>query len=162
MDTQKILDDCLALQQNFASVLLATVDQHSEPLVSYAPYVTERGSYFVFVSELALHTQNMLLTKQASLMFIESEKAAKNPYARQRVVIQAKVHLVNDQPLIDVLFAKMEKEHGKTIRLLQTLTDFKMLELRPTYGRYIIGFGKAYIWDVQAQTMKHITSETKG
>ena len=156
LDTQQVLDDCLNLQQGFNSVLLSTVNQQSEPLASYAPYVAYKGGFFVFVSELALHTQNMLTTKRASLMFIENEEQAKNPYARQRAVIQAQVYLVEDEVLINTLFSIMEQRHGGTINLLKTLSDFKMLELRPKHGRYIVGFGKAYQWDLQANTMSHI------
>lgn len=156
MDTQQVLDDCLRLQQGFNSVLLSTVNLQAEPLASYAPYVCHQGSFYVFVSELAAHTQNMLDTKQASLMFIENEEQAKNPYARQRSVIQAQVYPVQNEGVLKTLFSMMEQEHGKTINMLKSLSDFKMLELRPSSGRYIVGFGKAYDWDLPANTMSHI------
>ncbi|MEH6443608.1 MAG: pyridoxamine 5'-phosphate oxidase family protein [Oceanospirillaceae bacterium] len=159
MNTRDLLESCQQLQQSFNCLLLSTVNEQAQPLASFAPYVEEQGSFYIFVSELAQHTQNMAKQRVASVMFIESEESAKNLYARQRAVIQVSVHLVTDKELIDQLFTKMELAHGKTINLLRGLADFKMLELRPEQGRYVVGFGKAYDWNIKEQSLTHVTEQ---
>ncbi|MFT5708419.1 MAG: putative heme iron utilization protein [Oceanospirillaceae bacterium] len=157
VNTKNLLESCEQLQQSFNCLLLSTVNEYAQPLASFAPYVEEQGSFYIFVSELAQHTQNMTKQPVASVMFIESEESARNLYARQRAIIQVSVHLVVETQLKEKLFAKMELTHGKTINLLRGLTDFKMLELRPEQGRYVAGFGKAYDWDIKEKSLTHVT-----
>jgi len=159
MDNSKEMTDCLALLEGFDSVLLSTVSENAEPLASFSPYVRVHGCFYVLVSELAQHTRNMQANPKASLMFIESEANAKNVYARKRAVIQVDTEQLNDgaqkTPIIELMRAK----HGQTVSLLAGLDDFKLFKLVPTKGRYVVGFGKAYDWDVVANTMSHVSAD---
>ena len=160
MNTSELLQDCLNLQRSVDCLLLSSVSLSGEPLSSYAPYVEHEACFYIYVSELAEHTGNMLGSGKASAMFIESELSAKNLYIRKRAIIQASVkQVVEHSVLAQKVFNKMEVRHANTIALLRSLGDFKLLELTPKKGRYIVGFGKAYDWDVEAGTLTHISEK---
>lgn len=156
---QALLENCEKLLAGFDCLLLSTVSDEGAPLASFAPYVRVENSFYIFVSELAQHTRNMHDKPLASIMFIESEESARNLYARERAVIEVDVHQVEDASIRSQVFGLMQERHGKTIDLLRTLDDFKMLELRPSKARYVVGFGKAYDWDMQKNTLEHVTAD---
>ena len=143
------------VKQAFASLLLscntlqlATLSAANEPEASYAPYLYEDGSYYIFVSELASHTQNLIHNPQASIMLIESEADARNPFARMRfsaqcLVVETNREAENYEPILD----QLEQRFGSTIGMLRTLPDFHLFELQPQQGRLVIGFGKAFELD---------------
>jgi putative heme iron utilization protein len=160
VNIEQLLKDCRELQDSFDCLLLSSVNSCGEPLSSFAPYIEHETNFYIFVSELAEHTGNMLETAKASVMFIEGEQSANNLYARKRAIIQVSVTQVEENSgLMDKIISKMLARHGKTITLLRSLADFRMLELKPNKGRYIVGFGKAYDWDVQAGTLTHISEK---
>ncbi|NQZ31678.1 MAG: pyridoxamine 5'-phosphate oxidase family protein [Oceanospirillaceae bacterium] len=161
MNQQQLLAECLALQQSFSSLLLATADISGEPLTSFAPYVEVDGSFYVLLSDLAQHTCNMQENPRASVMFIEAEESAKNIYARRRAVIQVSVHQLGrtSERSVNVLELMLSR-HGGTVAVLKGLSDFNVYELRPITGRYVIGFAKAYDWDVQENTLTLVSAES--
>ena len=134
-----------ALHLNCQTLQLATINSSGQPEASYAPYLYHNGSYYIFVSELASHTQNLLHNPQASIMLIESEADARNPFACKRFTAQctvSEIHRDTDSytPLLD----QLEQQFGSTIGMLRTLPDFHLFELQPQQGRLVIGFGKAF------------------
>ncbi|MDP6189367.1 MAG: pyridoxamine 5'-phosphate oxidase family protein, partial [Gammaproteobacteria bacterium] len=62
VDVVAIRDAYTALVEQFDTVLLGTVSNNGLPDASYAPYVYVDGYYYVYVSELATHTGNLLNT----------------------------------------------------------------------------------------------------
>jgi putative heme iron utilization protein len=161
MENEKYLNDCEALLKRFNSLMLSTVNNKGEPLASFAPFVEKDGMFYIFVSLLAEHTANMLDHPVASLMLIANEQDSKNIYARERAIVQASIEEVTEQSVIaNAVFELMEKKHGKTVNMLRTLTDFKLLQLTPIKGRYVVGFGKAFEWDVKLKKMTHISADT--
>jgi len=161
MENEKYLNDCEALLSRFASLMLSTVNSKGEPLASFAPFVEKDGVFYIFVSLLADHTVNMLDNPMASVMLIANEQESKNIFARERAVVQVAIEEVEVQSAIaNTVFELMEQSHGKTVKMLRTLSDFKLLQLTPIKGRYVVGFGKAFEWNVQKKTMTHISSDT--
>jgi len=128
------------------TLILSTITEQGKAESSYAPYVRdEKGRFYIFVSELATHTHNMLKTKSASILFIQPEKQTKNLFARERVVFDCSISEVHKQ---DECYYKqmliMKAKFGETVDLLQSLPDFHLLVLTPVNGKYIAGFGKAF------------------
>jgi len=139
------------LIQSQKTLILSTVTEQGIPESSYAPYVRdEQGVFYIYVSELASHTENMLKTATASILFIQPEKECKNLFARERVVFDCSISEVQKQ---DECYYKqmliMKEELGETVELLQSLPDFHLLALTPINGKYIAGFGKAFSIDVE-------------
>jgi len=137
------------LIQSQQTLLLSTVTEQGKPESSYAPYVRdEAGVFYIYVSELASHTKNMLQNQQASILFIQPEKECKNLFARERVIFDCSINEVQRE---DECYYKqmliMKEQLGETVELLQSLPDFHLLALTPVNGKYIAGFGKAFSID---------------
>jgi putative heme iron utilization protein len=138
------------LVQDQQTLLLSTVSIQGDPECSYAPYVRdEKGLFYIFVSELASHAQNMLQTPRASIMFIQNEKNANNIFARERVIFNCSINEILQQyEKYPVYLDRMSDELGETMSLLRSLPDFHLLQLTPDRGRFIAGFGQAFNIDI--------------
>ncbi len=84
--------------------MLSTVTGQGKPESSYAPYVRdEQGVFYIYASELAGHTQNMLQSHKVSILFIQPEGEAKNLFARERIIFDC---LINEVPKQDERYYK--------------------------------------------------------
>lgn len=134
-----------ALRARVRSVQLATVSTEGEPHIGYTPFVFEGRDLLVFVSELAVHTRDLLATARASAMLIDDESASKELFARTRLTYQCEaVHIERGHEDRDLLLDLYEARHGKMVQLLRQLPDFHLFRLVPTSGMFVVGFGKAY------------------
>lgn len=149
------------LQNSRKTILLSTVTSEGFPEISYAPYVrNESGQFFIFISELASHTQNIMNTAKASVMFINEESESRNLFARERLIYQcSSIEVDNESDLYHTQLDAMEAEFGNMISMLRTLKDFHLFCLEPERGSYVVGFGKAYDVDPVSGTLIHIDEE---
>ena len=123
---------------------LATVGPNGQPDASYAPYVQLDDKYYIFVSQLAAHTQNLLAQRQASIMLIQPEQEAKSLFARMRYTCACEVvNIARTASLFNEVIDSMQERFGSIIELLTSLGDFYLLQLQPTNAHLVIGFGKA-------------------
>ena len=154
-------EQLIAAQQ---TVLLATASTQGVPLNSYAPFVRDdKGVFYVFLSELAEHTRNLMDNPQASLFFIRPESESKNLFARERVSFACHAQRIGrDSPRFDERMAVMTERFGDTIQLLQSLADFHLFALTPNRGTYVVGFGQAFLIDPQSGDFSHIKNPSKG
>lgn len=148
-DFKAIRQDFQAFLTQFQSVILATVSADGRPESSYAPYLYHNGCFYIYVSELAAHTRNLLVSSEAcpdvSLMWIESEQETRNVFARKRATIHATAQAVpRDSEAWADLMGLMAERLGDTIGLIRPLTDFHLFELTPHSASYVTGFAKAY------------------
>lgn len=145
-DKEKQTLDCRNLIQNQQTLLLSTVSIQGEPESSYAPYVRDtQGVFYIYVSDLASHTKNMMQKQSASILFIQSEQETQNLFARKRVVFNCKIsEIEKGTDCYDLQLKKMQEKFGETVELLRSLSDFHLLALTPVKGRYIAGFGQAF------------------
>ncbi|MEJ6080704.1 pyridoxamine 5'-phosphate oxidase family protein [Vibrio sp. 1-Bac 57] len=140
---------------------LATVDVKAKPNASYAPFVYFEQGFYVLISELARHTQNILNNPSASLMLIEEESEAKNLYARVRLTFDAEAVIVSRetqqwQDVIELMINRL----GNTEQGLSQFTDFHLVKLKVKQGLYVKGFGQAY--QVLANDLAHQIHINKG
>lgn len=151
------VSEAIAFAQGFQSVSLATLGEQAQPDISYAPFIhDELKAIYLLVSELAKHTHNMRNNPQVSMMFIEPEEHAAQIYARKRLIIQGRAewlscsgsndseNSVNRSAAEEALLCRFESRHGSIIKMLRTLSDFKLVKLVPHEIRFIQGFGRAY------------------
>ncbi len=138
------------LLQQQQTLLISSVNRQLEPESSYSPYIRdENGVFYIYVSELAQHTENMLLNNKASILFIQTEDSSDNIFARERAVFQCHVSEVEKHSLqYNQYLDLLHKKFGETVALLRSLGDFRLLALKPASGKYIAGFGKAYAVDL--------------
>ena len=164
VDLVAIRDAYTALVEQFDTVLLGTVSNNGLPDASYAPYVYVDGYYYVYVSELATHTGNLLNTDKVSLLFIENEQVAKSLFARRRVTYQGLALEIprGENRFVEVLDT-FATQFGSIIKVLRDLEDFRLIQISPASGRFVAGFGKAY--DIAGNTLgdvRHINDQGHG
>ena len=127
------------------SLQLATLGEDGVPFASYAPFAADDDSFYVLLSDIAMHGLNLAREPRASVLVIEDEDGAGELFARLRVSYQVRAEEVEVgssdwQSAVDLLATR----HGERPRKLSQLADFRLFRLRPVKGRYVKGFGKAY------------------
>ncbi|MBE9063635.1 HugZ family protein [cf. Phormidesmis sp. LEGE 11477] len=130
----------------FGSVVLGTVGSDSQPQASYAPcIVDEAKNIYIFVSGLSAHTQNLTATKKASALFIEDESKTTQMFARKRLSYSCTATLLDrNSEQWDAIATRFETRFGNIVELMKGLPDFRLFQLQPRSGRFVLGFGKAY------------------
>ena len=122
--------ELIASQQ---TLLLSTASVVGVPDISYAPFVRgHAGLFYIFVSEMAGHTANLLNNPRASILFIRPESECRNLFARERAVISCSVKEIprDDEIFIDRLQALQDKS-GEVVNVLRSLSDFHLFALHP-------------------------------
>ena len=144
-DSQFIREEYIHFPDEFDSVLMATASADGEPDASYAVYLFRDDAYYVYVSELATHTVNLMATARVSLMFIEDESKAQNLFARQRMTLEcAASEIGRGTDMFEAVLDTFEQRYGNFIQMLRTLSDFHLFRFKPESGTYVRGFGQAY------------------
>jgi heme iron utilization protein len=150
MSSEPLATDYRSLIANSQSLIIASCSEHGAPEVSYAPFLEYQNTYYIYVSQLARHTGNMLRQGQASIMFIEPEAEAVNPFARRRLVFECAVGEIDKvQVAYAELLDMLQDRFGETIAVLRSLADFHLLALTPLRGQYVAGFGRAFSIDIE-------------
>jgi putative heme iron utilization protein len=125
---------------------LSTLTEEAKPNISYAPFIEdENGIFYLFLSQLASHTQDLLTHPLASVLLMQDEQDTRQLFARQRISYQCLVEVVEkDDGKYSQLLKQFESRFGSIMELLNSLPDFILFRLTPQQGRYVMGFGKAY------------------
>ena len=146
MPDEHLHQEVREFQAGFRSVMMATVNKDGVPEASYAPYVADgSGRFYVLVSGLARHTGDFQDTGQVSLLFIENEEAARNPFARRRLTLHCDVAAVpRESPVHEQMLGEFSRNFGQFINTLRVLPDFRLFRLTPRGGLYVRGFGQAF------------------
>lgn len=127
------------------SVMLASIDNNSNPLVSYAPFVLdEELNIYICLSDMVKHTSNLRENLKANLMFIEDELKSENIFARKRLSFDVKVDTIDKQTEKFHDIISLYEKRFKASALICKLPDFVMFKFTPIKGKFIKGFGEAY------------------
>ncbi len=144
LTAEEALSEFHAFNQSFNSVMLATTNADGFADASYAPTLQLNGRFYIYISALAAHTQNIMQTPNLSLLFIEPEMPA-NLFRRQRSMIRCRAELIARETQAWVQFMDaFEQKLGKMMRTLRALTDFHLFELTPMQATYVRGFAQTY------------------
>jgi putative heme iron utilization protein len=146
----EIAEEALDFVSGQRSLQLSTVNLQGEPLASYAPfYRAGAGNYYILVSTLANHTEN-LQNGVASILVIADEQKSPQIFARVRLGFQCRPReVLREDSEFNDFIEKLKTRHGNVIDTLAALSDFKLYELTPVSGRYVKGFGQAYTVNAQ-------------
>ena len=126
---------------------LATLDAKGEPSISYAPFVLDAaGNFYIFVSGLSSHTQEIMRYPQVAVLVIADEQDARQIFARTRATYRCVAETVTREdaafpPILDA----MEARFGSVVGVLRGLGDFVLFRLKPQSGRFVMGFGQAFV-----------------
>jgi len=151
--------------EGVSSLMLATCDASGRPNASYAPFVTDDDrNFYVYISGLSTHTQNLAETGKVSVMAIEDEATTQQIFARGRLTFECSVvELDRETDAWQAIADRFQDRFGKIIDVFRPLPDFRIVQLVPSSGRFVMGFGAAY--DVSGDNLDRlvqVTGEGKG
>jgi len=149
---------CEAFFKSRKSLILSTLDLQSAIETSVAPFIYKDDKLYIFVSELAKHTQNLLgLIERnesskdieqpglVSAILLADESQTEQIFARERMTLRLSVAEVldNDKTYPDLL-NEFADQFGEVISVLRGLSDFHLFEFTLQKGGYVKGFGQAF------------------
>lgn len=132
--------------QAFQSVIISTISKEGIPNSSYAPFVIDEAkNIYIYISDLATHTQNLYANPRVSVLFIDDETKTNNIFARRRLSFDCIATLIaRDTDTWNTIVDQFQERFGEMIEVLKSLGDFRIFQLTPSAGRFVIGFGTAY------------------
>ncbi len=142
---EQVLTEFHEFNSSHSSVILGTVNKDGNADASYAPVLQKDHQYYVYISELAVHTPNLLNHLNVSLLFIEPEDKARNLFKRKRSSIRAEAETISrDSTEFANIMDDYTKAFGKIMRNLSQSKDFHLFKLTPKHATFVRGFGQAY------------------
>ena len=144
-DPEQLAGEVLAFIAERDSLQLATHDKHNHLNISYAPFAVVDDHFYILISQLARHCNNLLEVPELSLMLIEDESQCKNPFARRRLTYQSVARAVErDTEQWNEGMNALTERFGPFVRQLSALGDFVLFRLSARDGLFIKGFGRAF------------------
>lgn len=137
-------EEIIEIFNNFAddkySLILSSTNNENEPLTNYTPFVEHENKYYVVMSSMMPHFNNIKESKQAHAFIIEDEKEASHIFARKRLYFSSTAKVIEDE----TYFELFDKRYGEDLSFIKTMKDFKIIELTPKEKSLVLGFGAAY------------------
>ena len=162
-DDEKLRQEFRALRDSLKTVQLATIGADGNPEASYAPYVWIESYYYLYLSNLARHTRNLIANPAIGLLLIEAEEKSSSLFARQRIILQAKVTRIDrDTDQFQLVMAGFKGQFGDFIDVIEPLQDFHLFQVKPQSGRFIRGLAQAYnLVGPELDGLKHIDTRNR-
>lgn len=128
------------------TLLLATQGHRGAPEASTAPFIRdEQGNFYIFVSELARHTKNLLGGRRCGVMIAEEESACGQLFARRRASFTCEPEEISTDSTERSERLQVFRAHfGHIVDILASMADFHLIRLTPISGRAVLGFAAAY------------------
>jgi heme iron utilization protein len=110
------------------------------PMVSMTLYMPEPdfSAFYVHVSRLAWHTQDMLQDARVALSIAETDDGRADPFTLMRVTIRGEAVQISDGPKS----AWLARFPEQAINF--QLADFSFWRITPRDARFVAGFGKIH------------------
>jgi heme iron utilization protein len=124
--------------------------RNAAPMVSMTLFMPERdfSAFYVHVSRLAWHTQDMLHDPRVALSVAESDDRRADPFTLMRVTIRGEAVQISQGPKA----AWLERFSKQAINF--ELADFSFWKITPRDARFVAGFGA--IHNISAQELTRI------
>lgn len=148
--------------QEFESAVISTVSKEGIPNGSYAPVVIDDAkNIYIYVSGLSIHTKNIEAHPQVNVLFIEDEAKANQIFARRRLNFDCTARLIErESETWNQIVDQFQERFGGIIEVLRGLADFRIFQLTPKKGSFVIGFGSIYyISGDRLDKLEQITGE---
>jgi len=143
---EKIVADYREYPDEFKSLIIGTTNKDGIPDASSVPFLMDEDkNFYIFVSFLSTHANNLKDTGKGSILFVEDEAKTANIFARKRLNYHcSSVIIPRTDREWNSIMDNFQERFGKIIEVLRNLQDFNLFKLTPLGGRFVIGFGKAY------------------
>jgi putative heme iron utilization protein len=124
--------------------------RNGAPMVSMTLFMAEQdfSAFYVHVSRLAWHTQDMLQDSRVALSVAETDDRRADPFTLMRVTIRGEAVQISQGPTD----AWLERFPQQAINF--ELADFSFWKITPRDARFIAGFGA--IHNISAQELARI------
>lgn len=144
-DPQTIWHQFQQFIASFQTAVIGSLSNDGEPEVSYAPVIQHQACFYIYISELASHTQNLKKHPQAELLFIEDDSKTNNLFARERVRLKVIAEIIprDTQAWVDII-GLFSQKHPQMMSLLTNMQDFQLFRLTPKQAHYVAGLGQTY------------------
>ncbi|EAK0827072.1 HugZ family heme oxygenase [Campylobacter fetus] len=142
--TATVSKDMVDFIDGFNSVLISSLNG-DHCVCSYAPVVRDDNDFYILISEVSEHFKSIKENSdKISIMFLEDESKAKTIFARKRASFRSKAVFLDDQK--ESLFSKFESKFSSesAIKMIKNMSDFHIIKIEITKGRFVKGFGAAY------------------
>jgi len=113
------------------------------PMASMTLYLPEAGfgAFYVHVSRLAWHTQDMLQDPRVALSIAETDDGRADPFTLMRVSIRGDAsQLARDNPALKARWLERFPEQAINFEL----ADFSFWQITPRDARFVAGFGRIH------------------
>ncbi|CZE49188.1 HugZ family protein [Campylobacter geochelonis] len=157
IDEKETLEAAKELIDSLGSLVISSVNQNGEPLASYAPFVKDdEYNFYICISPVALHFENLQNSKIASLLFIEDESKSKTVFGRKRLYGSFEVEKFQENDdRSGQIYELFEVKFGSSAGFLTKLSDFRIFKFSPTQMSLVLGFGAAFSIDFKEQLSTH-------
>ena len=121
---------------------LATL-RAAAPMVSMTLYLPDErfGAFYVHVSRLAWHTQDMQQDARVALSIAETDDARADPFTLMRVSIRGTAsQLAQEDPALKAEWLRKFPEQAINFEL----ADFAFWKIAPRDARFVAGFGRIH------------------
>lgn len=147
--TEQIVAEAGEFLSRFRSVFMATTSADGVPDASYAPFVRiDDNAFYVNLSELSIHTGNLLATPRVSVMLLQAENDTKQLFARKRLSFDTEAEVIErDSTRWSQVMDLFAGKFGDIMDLIRPLQDFRLFRLVPRSAVYVRGFAQAYAID---------------
>jgi heme iron utilization protein len=110
------------------------------PMASMTLFMPERdfSAFYVHVSRLAWHTQDMLQDPRVALSVAETDDRRPDPFTLMRVTVRGDAAQLDDGPR-DAWLARFPEQ-----AINFTLADFSFWRIVPRDARFVAGFGRIH------------------
>ena len=114
--------------------------RNGAPMVSMTLYLPERdlSVFYVHVSRLAWHTQDMAHDPRVALSIAETDDRRADPFTLMRVTIRGEAQRIDDGPK-DAWLARFPEQ-----AINFELADFSFWKITPRDARFVAGFGRIH------------------
>lgn len=110
-----------------------------------APFVREKGVFFIYVSELGGHVRSIIDSNPVLFSIIEDEASSQNIWARIRLKFTAEIkEIKRDSKKFLIIGNKLAERHGHVMHIIKEFKDFHLFSITPLNGVLVTGFGSAY------------------
>jgi putative heme iron utilization protein len=125
------------------------------PMASMTLYLPDEAfsAFYVHVSRLAWHTQDMLQDPRVALSIAETDDGRADPFTLMRVSIRGDAsQLARDNPALKARWLERFPEQAINFEL----ADFSFWQITPRDARFVAGFGR--IHNLSASDLEQVSS----
>jgi hypothetical protein len=134
-----------ALVRERAAAALGTLHEGA-PFVSMVPFVVsaDGSTFYIHVSGLAQHTQDMSADPRVCLLVMESEESGAPPQALARLSIQGRAREIARDAVEYAAARAAYIQRFPEAEPMFGLPDFSLFAIAPLAGRFVGGFARAF------------------